>query len=75
MSNASEMRFSAPLLDALAEARVFALFRAEEDGKYYAREECDQYFGCDLSASDLRLLAAELVAVADGLLTATVRER
>lgn len=65
-SDAHGVRFEnyPSILAALKEERVFDVAR---NGELFSVEECcDGYYSIRLSAAQLRILAAELVEIADG---------
>lgn len=52
------------LLDAIREAGVFSVEKVE--GGFDVTDACDNWYGCFLTADDMRALASELIALADG---------
>lgn len=53
------------VLDAALNSRVFSV-RANEDGTFEVREECDDYYHITLTKEQLIALADELRSLADG---------
>lgn len=52
------------VLNYLDSERVLTITR-NDDGTFNVTEHCDDFFGVDLTADELRELAAELIALAD----------
>jgi len=50
------------VLNILESERVFSIERTE-DGKFRFTEECDHYFSCELTVSQVLDLANELIAL------------
>ena len=60
-------------LKRLSERRVFNVYRLDS-GAFRIIEACDQYFWLDLSAEEMRALAAELLAFIDDQTIPTMEE-
>jgi hypothetical protein len=60
--------YLAPMLDLLSAQQIFAVYGDAKNG-FQLVECCDGYFTANLTAEQLRELAAELTAIADGRLS------